>query len=449
VLVLAAVGWLAACAAGASGSSTTGSGQESPPDLVGEGGTPCGDLRCRQVDCASRSRPRTTLSGIVYDPAGSVPLYNVFVYVPNGKPEPIPAGHPRCAACQADATGDPIVSASTDAQGWFHLTDVPAGDDVPLVMQVGKWRRLIHVPHVEACTDNALLDPDLVRLPSKASEGDMPLIALATGCDVTECFLAGIGIDPSEFTAPEGGGHVHVYAGHSSAMAVPGMGDAYRLWGSADTMSQYDVIFAACECQPYPRDIDGPAYTNMLQYLDGGGRLYTTHFHYNWFSPPSGPAEFQHLAVWAEGVEAPVMMDYFVDTSFPRGRAFADWLEANALSPAYGQVQLTDTRDSVEQVTGATRWIYGADSAGSSTYQSKYMTFNTPVATPVANQCGRATFSDVHLSGETDLPGAFPQECAARQDPHGVNEQSLEFLFFDLVSCVQDDSQGPSQPPVH
>ena len=449
MLVLAAVGWLAACAAGASGSTTTAGDQAGPPDLVGEGGTPCAELKCQQVDCAARGRPHTTLSGIVYDPAGAVPLYNVFVYVPNGKPDPIPAGHPRCTACQADATGDPIVSTSTDAQGWFHLTDVPVGDDVPLVMQVGKWRRQIRVPHVEACTDNALLDPDLTRLPSKASEGDMPLIALATGCDVTECFLAGIGIDPSEFTAPDGGGHVHVYGGYSSAMTMPGMGDAYRLWGSASTMAQYDVIFAACECQPYPRDVDGPAYTNMLQYLDGGGRLYTTHFQYNWFAPPSGPPAFQHLAVWSEGTESPVTMDYFVDTSFPRGRAFADWLENNALSPSYGMVGLTDTRESVEEVTGATRWIYGADTAGSSNYESKYLTFNTPVATPVANQCGRATFSDVHLSGETDLPGAFPEECAARQDPHGVNEQSLEFLFFDLVSCVQDDSQGPTQPPVH
>jgi hypothetical protein len=232
-------------------------------------------------------------------------------------------------------------------------------------------------------------------------------------------------------------------------MAIPGMGDAYRLWGSASTMAQYDVIFAACECQPYPRDVDGPAYANMLQYLDGGGRLYTTHFHYNWFSPPSGPPAFQQMAVWGEGAESPVTMDYFVDTSFPRGRAFADWLQENALSPTYGQVGLTDTRESVEQVTGATRWIYGADTAGSSSYQTKYLTFNTPIGAPVPSQCGRATFSDVHLSGETDLPGAFPAECAARQDPHGVNEQSLEFLFFDLVSCVQDDSQGPSQPPVH
>jgi hypothetical protein len=28
-----------------------------------------------------------------------------------------------------------------------------------------------------------------------------------------------------------------------------------------------------------------------------------------------------------------------------------------------------------------------------------------------------------------------------------VNERSLEFLFFDLVSCIQDDSQNPSLPP--
>ena len=41
------------------------------------------------------------------------------------------------------------------------------------------------------------------------------------------------------------------------------------------------------------------------------------------------------------------------------------------------------------------------DAAGASSYESKYLTFNTPVGTPTAAQCGRATFSDVHLSGET------------------------------------------------
>ena len=71
------------------------------------------------------------------------------------------------------------------------------------------------------------------------------------------------------------------------------------------------------------------------------------------------------------------------------------------------------------------------------------------MGSPVASQCGRAVYSDVHLSGVSD-DSAFPAEC---NDPsidnppgHGVNEKALEFLFFDLSSCVQNDSQPPPPP---
>jgi hypothetical protein len=446
VLAFVAGASVAACAAG--GAPIAGSGADAgSPELVGDAG-PCTHLQCRQVDCASRGLPDTTLTGVVYDPAGAMPLYNVFVYVPNSTPEPITPGHPTCSACQAVASGSPLVWTTTDAGGAFHLAHVPAGDSIPLVLQAGKWRRQIVVPHVAACAANELLDPSLVRLPARASEGDMPLIALATGCDAAECFLQSIGIDPSEFTGPGGGGHVHVYGGRYAGMAVPNMGDAYALWSSPETLARYDVVMAACECQVFPRDTEGPAYTAMRAYLDGGGRLYTTHYQYNWFAPPTGPPDFQSVAQWNDESAPTGFSTFFVDTTFPRGRAFADWLEANDLSPEYGQVDLTDTRESVAKVTGATRWIYGADDATSPAYSSKYLSFNTPVGAPAAGQCGRATFSDVHLSGVSDQPGPFPDECAARADPHGVDQRALEFLFFDLVSCIQDDSQPPPPPPI-
>lgn len=449
VLGLAAVATAAACATGGAG-QIGGAGDAGPPSLVGDGSAACADLACRQVDCKSRGLAPTTLSGIVYDPAGVTPLYNVFVYVPSRTPDPIPPGHPRCSACQADATGGPLVSDSTDAKGWFHVVDVPAGDDVPLVLQVGKWRRQIVAPHIDPCVDNTLLDPELVRLPARASEGDMPIMALATGCDAIECFLQRVGIDPSEFTGPEGSGHVHVYDGHYAGMTLPQMGDAYNLWASPDRLARYDMVLGACECTAYARDSEGPAYSAMQQYLDTGGRFFSTHYHYNWFAPPTGPPAFQSIATWGSGGESEdARVTYYVDTSFPKGRAFADWLDANELSPAYGQVDLTDARDSVEQVGAATRWIYGAPSAAAPSYESKYISFDTPLGAPAAAQCGRAMFSDVHVSGTSDAPGAFPVECMARVDPHAANEQAMEFLFFDLVSCVQDESLGPSTPPTH
>ena len=60
------------------------------------------------------------------------------------------------------------------------------------------------------------------------------------------------------------------------------------------------------------------------------------------------------------------------------------------------------------------------------------------------DQCGRAVFSDVHLSGSFG-GGSFPSYCTS--NGHDVDEQALEFLFFDLSSCVQDDKSNPIQPP--
>ena len=40
-----------------------------------------------------------------YVPKEKLPLYNVFAYVPNRRPDPILPGHPVCAACQAPGAG--------------------------------------------------------------------------------------------------------------------------------------------------------------------------------------------------------------------------------------------------------------------------------------------------------------------------------------------------------
>ncbi len=442
----------------------------------------CVGLQCSAATdaCTAKNKSPTTISGRVYDPAGAVPLYNVYVYIPNSTPDPIITGNPTCTQCEAAASGNPVVGALTDANGIFTLSasstnvwGVPSGSNIPLVLQIGKWRRQLTIPSVEPCTSNALPDPSTpsqkLRLPAKTSEGDMPFIAFTSGCDPAECFLRHIGIDDSEFVPPGGQGHVNFYTGQDAdsfgsgnASQVAGGNnwqDTYQWWTSYDNLKKYDIIFNACECNPNDR---GPAaYTAMEQYLNGGGRVFATHYYYNWFAPPTGSADFQSVVQWVpdssgnescndETSSAPYCNEgYFIDTSFPKGMAFAQWLQNAGVTTTMGQISLTDTRWDMNQVTSAaTDWIYNAPTANFANYASMYMSFNTPVGVAATSQCGRAVFSDVHLSGTSD-DSQFPNECA-NADPdgsHAKNEKALEFLFFDLSSCVQNESMPPPPPP--
>src|SRR5262249_14458403 len=156
---------------------------------------------------------KTTFRAKVYDPAGKTPLYNVIVYVPNGPLEPLKSGV-TCDRCGSVLSGRPIVTALTDTNGQVVLDDGAAGEDVPvdgpLVIQIGKWRRQVTLPHIEGCRSANVDDSDTFRLPRTQAEGDIPRIALSTGCDPMECLLRKIGIDDSEFSGAEGKGRVHL-----------------------------------------------------------------------------------------------------------------------------------------------------------------------------------------------------------------------------------------------
>jgi hypothetical protein len=453
----------------------------------GEGGGHCTGLQCQSVkdDCAAKGKPPTTVTGIVYDPAGALPLYDIYVYVPNSKPDPIDPGNPACTQCEAFASGGPIIGTLSLANGSFSLAQgtgdqygVPSGDNIPLVIQTGKWRKQIVIPHVEACGMTAIPNPatpaDRLRLPASSAEGDMPLIAFTSGCDPAECFLRHMGIADSEFVAPTtpppaawptvtpGTGHVHFYTANDSenggnpASSVTGgntPADTYAWWANSANLLKYDIVFNACECNPYDRG--ATSYPAMDTYLNGGGRLFTTHFYYNWFAPsPPASADLFSVAQWnptmasGGGVETDM-----VDQTFPKGVAFADWLQDNGITTTMGTIDLADTRDNLNGINPAgceasktclsTQWIY--DPADT---HPRYISWNTPVAAAADKQCGRAVFSDVHLSG-TSNDAVFPGECA-NPDPtgeHATNEKALEFLFFDLSSCVQNDNAPPTMPP--
>ena len=112
----------------------------------------CNDgLVCHVAKCDAGS---TTITGKVYDPAGLNPLYNVIVYIPNTTLGSITHGA-TCDRC-ATPSGEPITAQVSGTDGSFTLTNAPSGTNIPIVFQIGKWRRQVEIPTVSACTTNDL-----------------------------------------------------------------------------------------------------------------------------------------------------------------------------------------------------------------------------------------------------------------------------------------------------
>src|SRR5450432_2322943 len=149
------------CSSSSKPGATAGGGDDSGTDDGGGGPfggsnngdaapiVTCGDhtgFFCQQVTCPGTD-VTTTLHGTVYDPAGALPLFNVAVYVPNSPPIDLAAGV-SCANCQSFYT-DPVVSALTDEGGNFTIKNMPVGTNIPLIVQVGKWRMVYKLSEVK------------------------------------------------------------------------------------------------------------------------------------------------------------------------------------------------------------------------------------------------------------------------------------------------------------
>lgn len=413
---------------------------------------PCVGLTCQQMACEGGVTTRVT--GTVYDPSGSLPLYNVMVYVPNAELEPLTDGA-SCDRCDSAASGNPIVSALSGTDGKFVLENVPVGPNIPLVIQVGKWRRQVTIPEVLPCTDNALLDVSQTRLPGNRAEGDMPRIALVTGeLDALECLLRKLGIADSEFTPAADGGRISLFAGHggsdvysSTLNAGAGIAPAAELWDDPAALMQFDAMLMACEGGEYPREKSDAARQNIYDYANAGGRIFMSHWHKIWLQ--EGPEQFPDVVNFVNS-DTDLTLTANVDTTFPKGQALAEWLVNVQGSTTLGMVDLVDAQDTAESENPelAQRWIYTSEDP--TTVQ--YVSANTPLGSAADEQCGRIVYSNIHvttgnaeLGGTVDTPGsAFPEGCMTTELT--PQEKVLAFMLFDLSSCIIPDDVPPAPP---
>jgi hypothetical protein len=279
------------------------------------------------------------------------------------------------------------------------------------------------------------LPAELTRLPRNKQEGDIPHIAVATSpYDAEECILRKIGIDDSEFTTPNLDGRVHIY--HGGGATILGSPEMSTLWSDYALLTSYDMVLFPCSSVASG---DPMAFQNVFAYANAGGRVFATDLSYPWFK--EGPAPFPTSAQWIDWTGTGVdPLPSLVDQTFPKGAALAQWLQNIGATTTLGNIPLSQTYHVVDAVVPpTTRWLYSTSPA---TVQT--LSFNTPMGLPPEEQCGRAVYSNFHIAN--GIGGTyFPEECTPA--PLTAQEKVLEFLLFDLASCVQDDQEEPQPPP--
>lgn len=399
----------------------------------------CEGLECRIVQCEKQGKPPTTISGTVFAPNGTLALYGVNVYIPNSDPGPLETGL-RCERCTDTLQGGSLIHVVTDDKGQFTLSNAPSGLNIPIVIQVGKWRRQITVPNVTECQDNPLVAAD-TSLPRTKLQGDIPKMALVSGlCDEIECLMRKIGVADSEFTNDSGNGSIHLYAsnGLNSITGGAALSPMTALWGDLDKLKQYDAIFMSCECGQNATEKTQVMMDNIKAYADLGGRVFGSHYHNIWIDGKTGGGTPSPSPQWTRVASCPqetfetptsVIIDQM---SNPKGAAFASWMQNVMGSTTLGVVPIQNPRQMCESVdkTIAEQWLYANGSNKPQTIQ-----FTTPIEMPKEERCGKVVFTDMHVSGDGSSPSSpFPDSCET--GPLSPQEKALAFMVFDIASCV-------------
>lgn len=483
------------------------------PDTCGGGGVPgqcgrtcAGDAGLCQAQQVCDSGTPTTITGTVLAglsaflnpnaptkvPFPPDPVPNVLVYIPNSPVAAFTAGA-ACRQCGADVSGSPLVSTYTNFDGTFTLAGVPtpASSTIPLVIQLGRWRRQFTIATPTACATTAVSPVGgtvgVLNLPSNHTEGDIPLTAVSTGnVDALECVLLKMGVDQAEFTSntPPGGaaaGRINIYAGGPGnnggdpGASVAGANPETSLMGATGTYMNYDQILFPCWGAPATKSATELA--NLVTYANNGGHFFATHYSYSWLI---NNGEFNTVANWDLGTgedednPGTVTWDLNVSTAVPvvappfYSGIFYQWLNylcllsndpatcavpnttafaASATNPP--EVAISSPRFDVDSVAnGSIEWIGGTDQTqfegtlrdggpdpnpafGKSLVE--HFTFNTPVG--ATSQCGHAIYSDFHVANVSNANGkVFPAECTANS--FTAQEKILEYMLFDLASCV-------------
>ena len=250
-----------------------------------------------------------------------------------------------------------------------------------------------------------------------------------------------MGLDPKEYSAPHGGGRLDVHQG-LGLLGAPGPGlssgaagncqnTSCPLWASKASLESYDIVFLACEGATDDADDEGDGgglnfggngsnvtkagKQAMHDWLDEGGKVFATHFHYTWFK--NGPPDFQSVATWlGSSVGSGTCTNCSLDTTLQSGKNFQTWLQSVGALSGTG-ITLNGVADSVSAVNTANDRPLDLRQQRAGHGRDGYEVLVVRDAHRRApgrrwrverkEYCGKAVFTDLHAGGAPsgDIPG--------------------------------------------
>ena len=423
--------------------------------------TTCADRR-RSATCSGGGS--TTLTGYVYDPANSLPIYNALVYVPVGDTSRRRRRASTLPRRPAAAPLRPPTPRRTPAStGAFTLTNLPSGAAVTVVVQLGKWQR-VFTQNVDQLHGEHRLERHVRLAPHPAEHpprGQHPALRGRHGrrrLDGVRAAQDGHRPRASSWTprsragVPTAAGRVHFYEG--SIVAGGAIIDANTpkekaLTEAATVMDSYDVLLFPCQgsAGSYTAGNGWPEHAREPDHLHQRRRAHVRDAlslrppRREWHLLGDGELDAQRRLV-GQPLQRPEVQRRHrpdvPDRADPRAMApSARRLRGNLGGDSRSASSaMTSPRSMLRPSAGSTR---PEEEGGrrrtfrSTTRSTRRSTSRRPAgASSTATSTSRARSNNNEYTGVT-----FPSEC-----PGGATgamtpqEKLLEFMLFDLTSCV-------------
>ena len=193
--------------------------------------------------CKKESSKGTTVVGYVYSYNGQYPLGGIKAYIESS----------------------PSAYDYTDSEGYFEITDPPAGSQV-LVLESGSFKTTINI-QVKEDEENIVSTKDNPIKFGKETVSPVKMAVVYGSYDEIQALLDSIGFPQISSPDVDSTGYV-MYSSYTDILYNPA------------ELSKFDILFLNCSGYESFRD-DQTAITNLKDYINNGGSLYVSDWAYD------------------------------------------------------------------------------------------------------------------------------------------------------------------------